>query len=326
MGIRKAIGLLSGGLDSLLAIKLLQEQGIKVTAISFETPFFDASKARKAALQLKVPLIIKDITRPYLKMLKNPKYGYGKAINPCNDCHALMIRVAGGLMKKKGYDFIFTGEVLGERPFSQNPASLRAVANTSGYKDYLLRPLSAKLLDITNPEKEGIVDRDRLLDIQGRSRKRQFELVKKYGIKEYETPAGGCLLTDVNFARKVKDVFEHRAKPSIREYELLRVGRHLRLSKDVKLILGRNEKENKLLRKYYRNNDILVSAEHLPGPACLLVGKKLRSFVTKACGICAAYSDAKDADRVRIYIKTGKAKLSKLVFVNKQIKEGIPWI
>jgi tRNA U34 2-thiouridine synthase MnmA/TrmU len=197
------VGLLSGGLDSILAICVLREQNIRIEAVAFITPFFGPGNAQKAVKMLNVPLHVVDITDVHLQMLKKPKHGYGSGMNPCIDCHALMFREAGKLMQQWGADFLFSGEVLGERPMSQNKQSLRVVARDSGFEEYIIRPLSAKLLPITKPEHEGKVDRERLLDIQGRSRKRQMELAKQYGITEYPEPAGGCRLTEPNFSKRL---------------------------------------------------------------------------------------------------------------------------
>ena len=174
-----ALGLCSGGLDSLLSALILRKQGITVEWVSFETPFFSSEKARQASRITGIPIIVKNITTTYLKMLKNPPCGYGKYMNPCIDCHALMFRLAGSIMKEKGFDFLFSGEVLGQRPMSQNAQSLRYVEKQSGFDGYILRPLSAKKLPETIPEKEGLVNRDLLFDISGRSRKSQIKLAKR---------------------------------------------------------------------------------------------------------------------------------------------------
>jgi len=292
----KAIGLLSGGLDSILCVKVLQEQGIEVTGLSFVTPFFGSRPAQKAAGQLNIELIIKDITPKHFEIVKNPPHGYGKTMNPCIDCHALMLNIAGEMMEAEGYDFIFTGEVLDERPMSQNRRSLEVVAKTSGYQDYILRPLSAKLLDITKPEEEGKVDREKLLDIRGRSRKPQIELAKKYGIKEYPNPAGGCLLTDKGFSARLKELLDKDPDPEKRQLELLSIGRHFRLSDTAKVIVGRNFSENQRLQDISNNLDYVLTAENIPGPWCLVVGADLEAVLEPAARICAAYSDIEQGE------------------------------
>lgn len=193
----KALGLCSGGLDSMLAGLVLREQGIQVHWVSFETPFFSAAKARRASEMTGIPLTVQPIYPIYMQMLLDPPAGYGRYMNPCMDCHSLMFRLAGEMMRERGFDFLFSGEVLGQRPMSQKKPSLRYVEKHSGFDGLILRPLSAKLLPETIPEKEGLVDRDRLLDITGRSRKRQIDLAQQFGITNYPAPAGGCLLTDI---------------------------------------------------------------------------------------------------------------------------------
>ncbi|MBW1679259.1 MAG: tRNA 4-thiouridine(8) synthase ThiI, partial [Deltaproteobacteria bacterium] len=293
-----------GGLDSILAAKVLMDQGIEVTGLSFKTPFFGPKDAIKSAKKIEIPLIIKDITLEHLEIVKNPKYGFGANMNPCIDCHALMIREAGKMMEEEGYNFIFTGEVLNERPMSQTKKSLMLVARLSGYSDYLLRPLSAKLLPETRPERDGLVDRGKLLDIQGRSRKKQLELIKQYRIKEYPIPAGGCLLTDLNFSRRLKEVFAHNRDCSIRDLELLKVGRHFRIH-GQKVIVGRNQKENQKLTEMVQENDVLLSAEHIPGPIGLICEGGSKGLIKKVAGLCARYSDAKNDDRLPVIYKIG---------------------
>ena len=202
----KALGLCSGGLDSILSALVLKEQGIEVTWISFETPFFSAKAAKDAARQTGIPLIIKDITDIYMEMMRAPKAGFGKNMNPCMDCHTLMFAQAGKVMEEEGFHFLFSGEVVGQRPKSQNKNSLRYVEKNSGFDGQILRPLSAKCLPETQVEKDGLVDRERLLDISGRSRKVQMELAKKFGIKDFPSPAGGCLLTDKGFSNRLRDM------------------------------------------------------------------------------------------------------------------------
>ncbi|MCW8892049.1 MAG: thiamine biosynthesis protein, partial [Deltaproteobacteria bacterium] len=201
----KALGLISGGLDSGLAAMALMRQGIEVTGISFVTPFFGSDKAKKSAEAIGYPLIIEDIGAIHLEMVKTPQYGYGRNMNPCIDCHAMMFRLAGERMDKDGFDFLFSGEVLGQRPKSQNPNALKSVAKLSGFANRVLRPLSAKLLPITPMEESGIVDREQLLDIHGRSRKRQQALAKEWGYLDYPESGGGCLLTEEGFSNQLRD-------------------------------------------------------------------------------------------------------------------------
>ncbi|MCK4272394.1 tRNA 4-thiouridine(8) synthase ThiI, partial [bacterium] len=252
------IGLFSGGLDSILAVKVLQEQGIGIIGVTFTTPFFGAGRASEAARQLGMDHRILDITTEHLEMVRHPKNGYGRNMNPCIDCHAMMFRKAGEFMEREGADFLFSGEVLGERPMSQNRGSLVRVARESGYEPVILRPLSARLLPETLPEREGKVDRERLLDLQGRGRKRQMELAAFYGIQDYPAPAGGCLLTDPIFSRRLRDLFQHSDSVTVQDLELLKVGRHLRLDDGFKMVVGRNQSENKRLGELCAPDDLLL--------------------------------------------------------------------
>jgi tRNA U34 2-thiouridine synthase MnmA/TrmU len=222
-------------------------------------------------------------------------------MNPCIDCHALMIRKAGEMMEEKGYDFIFTGEILNQRPMSQNRQSLLLVARLSGYSDFLLRPLSAKLLPVTRVEREGIVDRERMLDIQGRSRKRQLALAQDYGLVEFGAPAGGCLLTEQGFSVKLRELFE-TGNFDLRDVRLLKVGRHFRIG-SIKIVVGRNEEENERIREMAKAEDIILSAEHLPGPVALVCGGASREVLLKAGGICAAFSDVRGDNVPEIWVK-----------------------
>jgi tRNA U34 2-thiouridine synthase MnmA/TrmU len=303
----KAIGLLSGGLDSILATRLLQDQGIEILAICFKTPFFGSQKAQRAAAQLKVSLRIIDISEEHLQLVRNPKYGYGRNMNPCIDCHILMLRRAGYLLEKENFDFIFTGEVLGQRPMSQNRRVLQLVSRDSGYEGFILRPLSAKLLPETHPEKEGKVDRGRLLDISGRSRKAQFELARRYGIGSFPEPAGGCLLTDPAFSRRLRDLFAHREEPQIRDIELLQVGRHFRLDESTKVAIGRHKEENERLLELACEGDVIIKVADYPGPIALIPGGAPTSSIETAASLCVRYSDAPENTPIVVLLeKHGK--------------------
>ena len=265
----KALVLFSGGLDSILAAKLLIEQGIKVQGLIFKSYFFDLGEARKTAKEIGIKLIIKDFSKEHLKMVKAPKYGYGKNMNPCIDCHALMFRIAKQIMKKENFDFIATGEVLGERPMSQNKNALKLIEEESGLNGYLLRPLSAKLLEPTEAEKNGLVDRGKLLDIRGRSRKRQLELAEKWKIKEYPNPAGGCLLTDIDFSKRLRKLLDKYPEARENDIGLLKFGRHFWYD-SVKIIVGRNHQENLEIKKLRQKTDVLIELKGLSGPTTLI--------------------------------------------------------
>jgi tRNA-specific 2-thiouridylase len=300
----RALGLGSGGLDSILSALLLRKQGIEVEWISFETPFFSSESARKASRLTGIPLTVQNITDEYLKMLKNPACGYGKNMNPCMDCHALMFRLAGVLMKERGFDFLFSGEVVGQRLKSQTKPSLRYVEKHSGFDGYILRPLSAKRLPETIPEKEGWVKRDLLLDITGRSRNRQIKLAEEFGIRDYPAPAGGCLLTDKNYAVRLKDLFDHQDDYTESELLLLKYGRHLRLDGNTKIIVGRTRSDNvNILKLRNLKTDTLIKIKNFPGPVVIIPHGGNENIIKLAASIGVGYSKAPDNTPVDVLIK-----------------------
>ncbi len=295
----------SGGLDSILSALILRSQGISVHWITFETPFFSSQKARQASRNIKIPLIVRNITDVYLEMLKNPNCGYGKYMNPCMDCHALMFRLAGAVMKDKGHDFLFSGEVAGQRPMSQTKQSLRYVEKRSGYDGYIIRPLSAKKLPVTIPEQKGLVKRELLFDIEGRSRKRQIKMAEEFGITDYSPPAGGCLLTDKGYSARLKDLFDHDKTYSERKLHLLKYGRHMRLNRKTKIIIGRTQKDNENIKRFYNpEQDILVKVKKLPGPTVLMPQGGGEEMVALAASICAGYSKAAKLKSIEAEILT----------------------
>ena len=300
----RALGLTSGGLDSILSALLLKEQGIDVVWVNFKTPFFSSDRACRAARMTGIALRVKNITRVYVEMLKNPNCGYGTNMNPCLDCHAMMLEIAGSMMAKEGFDFLFTGEVLGQRPMSQTKPSLRYVEKRSGFAGHILRPLSAKLLPSTIPEERGLVDRERLLDISGRSRKRQMKLAEAFGISDYPAPGGGCLLTDPGFSRRLKDLFEHRDDCEQRDFELLKYGRHFRLDNNHKVIVGRTREDNKQISELIDSHkDIQLRMMDIPGPIVLIPFGAPDKIVREAATLCAAYSKAQDGQPARVSVK-----------------------
>lgn len=300
-----AIGLISGGLDSILAVQIILEQGIEVVGVSFTTPFFNAQGAQRAAGAVGIPLQVLDITEPHLAMLRNPPHGYGNNMNPCIDCHILMLKEAGRMMEERGGDFLFTGEVLGQRPMSQNKASLRVVERGSGYEGLVLRPLSAQLLPETIPEQQGWVDRERLLAIKGRSRKEQMELADRYHITEYLSPAGGCLLTDPIFSRRLRDLFSSQGPVQIRDIELLKIGRHLRLSPATKVIVGRHARDNERISAMVAPGDDFLKVAEYPGPLCLIPAGGASEDIAQAASVCVRYSDAPSDEEVVVLWNRG---------------------
>ncbi len=305
----RGLGLCSGGLDSMLSALVLRHQGLDVEWITFETPFFGADKARLAAGRLGIPLRVENITSRYLELLKDPPCGFGKNMNPCMDCHALMFRIAGRIMEKEGFDFLFSGEVLGQRPFSQNRSALRYVEKHSGYRGFIVRPLSAKLLEPSIPEQRGLVDRQALLDISGRSRKRQMALAKKWGIRDYPSPAGGCLLTDPGYSARLRDLYANDARIDVAALELLKYGRHLRLNPQVKIIVGRTKEENEQIIRYFDSrSDFLLKVRKYPGPTVLMPRGGDEPAVMLAASICAGYSKAPETLPVAVRVATPQGR------------------
>lgn len=266
---RKCFALFSGGLDSILAVKHMQKLGYEVLPIFFQTPFFKAESAKKAAEENGIELQIVDITDEHLEMMKNPRYGFGKNMNPCIDCHGLMFKKAGQMMKKYGVDFLISGEVLGQRPMSQRNDAMNSVAKLSEVKDLLIRPLCQKLIRDTIPINEGWVNKEEMLDIQGRGRYRQIALAKEYGVDKYQNSGGGCLLTDVGFSRRLNDLFTHNIY-NPQDIELLRLGRHFRLDENTRFIIGRNNNDNELIDKNTGSN-LVFQTKDIPGPLGLLL-------------------------------------------------------
>jgi tRNA-specific 2-thiouridylase len=300
----RALGLCSGGLDSMLAGLVLRKIGVEVEWITFETPFFSAAKARKASQATGIPLTVRPIYPVYIEMLKNPPAGYGKYMNPCMDCHALMFRLAGELMREKNFDFLFSGEVLGQRPMSQTKTSLRYVEKHSGFDGYIVRPLTAKNLPESIPEKEGWVDREMLLDIKGRGRKAQIKLAAEFGIQDYPAPAGGCLLTDKQYTSRLRELFDHQQNCSEEDLHLLKYGRHYRLNPQTKLIVGRSEKDNENILKYHDPaRDIVIDVKDYSSPIGLIPRGAEKNIVMLAASICTGYSKAPKMALVEVLVK-----------------------
>jgi len=274
----------------MLAAELLRRQGIKVTGIIFQTPFFGSTRGVAAAQQLGIHYRVEDITADHLLMVKAPAHGYGKNMNPCIDCHAMMFEKAGNLMEELEAHFLFSGEVLGQRPMSQNMKALKLVEEASGYQGRILRPLSAKLLPETEPEKSGQVDRKQLMDIQGRSRKRQMQMAQDWGLTEYPTPGGGCLLTDPGFSVRLEELFEATPSAGPMDVEKLKLGRHFRLPEGSKVVVGRHHKDNEDLQVLIREGDILLKQSDAPGPFTVLDGSATEDDIQLAAALTARYT------------------------------------
>jgi tRNA U34 2-thiouridine synthase MnmA/TrmU len=315
---RRAAALVSGGLDSMLAVRVVQDQGIHVEGLNFYTGFCveghtqairrqdQAKQKRNNALwvadQLGIRLHILDVVEDYKDVVLNPRHGYGANLNPCLDCKVFMVRKAREWMEARGFDFLVTGEVLGQRPMSQRRETLPIVQDESGIGDLLLRPLSARRLPPTRPEREGWVDRSRLLDFHGRSRKPQMALAAHYGFEDYAQPAGGCcFLTNEQYAVKLADLWQSRGE---RRYELddiilLKVGRHLRPARNFKLIVAREEGEANFLHGYRKEHIALRSISHT-GPYALIDGEPTASDLVLAARLVARYGHGRDAEAVTI--------------------------
>jgi len=302
----KALGLVSGGIDSTLAVLALKRQGIDVAGVAFVTPFFGAERAKAAAKAIDHKLLVRNISEVHLEVLKNPRYGYGRNMNPCIDCHALMFRLAGEIMEQEGYDFIFSGEVLGQRPMSQNANALRSVAKLSGYADKILRPLSAKLLPITAMEESGLVDREQLLDIQGRSRKRQQQLAKEWNYPEYPSSSGGCLLTEVGFSNQLRDLLTYKPDADINDIELLKVGRQFRISPTAKLVVGRNKADNERLQHLSEGCTLRLRCANFSGPLGVFCGEAKQEDLETAAAILASYGKGKDEEQLDVLFMEGE--------------------
>jgi tRNA-uridine 2-sulfurtransferase len=288
----KGVGLLSGGLDSMLAAKVLQAQAVEVICVTFTTMFFDAGPGVRAGTTLGTPVHILDISEKHLAMLKKPVYGYGRQMNPCIDCHALMLQEAGRFMEEQGADFLFTGEVLGQRPMSQRRDALNNVEQLAGYPGRILRPLSARLLPPTVVEIEGLIDREQLLDLQGRSRKPQMALALAYGINDYPQPGGGCMLTKEGFGKKLARLLELFPHAATREVELLKWGRHFILPGGSMCVVGRNRADNLRLESLAAGSDILLRSVDRPGPVGLLLpSSRMGQDLDWAALAVIAYSD-----------------------------------
>jgi len=294
----KAVGLISGGMDSALAARLIKAQGIKVYGIFFSMPWGcgHLRMAQKLAQSLSIPLKIFPLREEFIEIIRHPRYGHGSAFNPCRDCHILMLQKAKNYMHELQADFVFTGEVLGQRPMSQLTNSLNLIERESGLKGQLLRPLSARHLNPTQAEIRGLVDREKLLNITGRSRQTQYRLVKKLGLKNFAAPAGGCLLTDRHFSNRLKDALNH----GIRHWNdllILRWGRHFRLDDKTKTIIGRDERENAQLINHCHPQDyILELPDEYPGPTGILqANSNPEPFFKITAGLVQRYSNMKSA-------------------------------
>ena len=304
--------MISGGLDSALAAKAIRLQGIDVIGLIFVTPFTqkfrDSSlpstslgtgreqSLERLAQNIDIEIKVIDISSEYLDLIKNPCFGFGKNLNPCIDCHIFMLRKAKQIMLERKADFIITGEVLGQRPMSQNRTALRKIEKESGLEGLLLRPLSAQLMLSTIPEQDGRVRRNRLFGFSGRSRKPQMELAKQLGLEGFSQPAGGCLLTDPGFSQRLKDLLTYQREFNLDDIQLLKLGRHFRLSSQAKLVIGRNHQENQRLISLIREGNIVLKPVDIPGPTGIINSKIIpQELLELSAGMLARYCDQDNA-------------------------------
>ena len=312
---KKGILLYSGGLDSLLAAKLLLDQGIELLGLYCILPFVppdidpETLEAGKLAAQIDLPLVYHRLGRDYLDIIKNPPHGYGKEMNPCIDCKIHFMKKASDLMRAENAAFVATGEVVGQRPMSQLKNTMRHIEKESGLTDYLLRPLSARLLSPTRAERDGIVNREQLLDLNGRGRKSQMTLAREYGITHYISPAGGCFFTDPNIAKRVHDLVEHYPGFTPTDVYLLTTGRHLRMNPSAKIIISRNSDENDILERYRDNADYFI-VPSFTGPLAHVTGTLDKSTMKLAAGLVARYGKTeKGSCSIEIFGADGKSRL-----------------
>jgi len=327
----KVLALLSGGLDSTLAIKVVQESAIiplEIEALHFSTIFCRCdgadgacgSTAKSVAEKFHIPIRNINNTNLLLEAVRKPRHGYGSNVNPCIDCRINILRSAKDVMNQTGAGFIVTGEVLGQRPMSQHLRALKLIEKETGLEGFILRPLSAKLLDATIPEKNNWVDRDKLLAISGRSRKEQIGLADIFEIKDYPCPAGGCLLTDPGFAARMKDLMKHNPDFALNDVMLLQVGRHFRLNGNLKLVVGRNEQENKTISNLARPDDVFLETADYMGPVSLLRGAFNGDDIKLAGGITGRYADTNNAKEIKIRVLSNSTEMEKVpVLIDSQV-------
>jgi tRNA U34 2-thiouridine synthase MnmA/TrmU len=305
----RALALISGGLDSILAAKLIQNQGIEIIPTNFKIPFCkkqDIASLIKEYLGLDLETI--DISADFLNLLAQPKHGFGSNMNPCIDCKILMLQKAGQLLANFGAEFVVTGEVVGQRPMSQHRQALELIIKESGLAGLVVRPLCALLLPETVPEIKGWIKREKLLGLNGRSRKGQFSLAKEFKFEKFAQPAGGCSLTNPEFAKRIKDLIKHQ-ELDMENVELLKIGRHFRISQEAKLIVGRNQKENNQLDEFLETGDYLfMPREDIAGPTALGKGKFDNSMIKLSSEIVARYCDCDKNKEINVFYRHFQAK------------------
>ena len=313
---RKAVVLLSGGLDSTLAVKMMLDLGIEVKALNFTSPFStctgknsgNKSDAVRVAEEYNIPLKVIHKGLDFLEIVRSPVHGYGKNVNPCIDCRIYLLRKAKEYMHEIGADFVVTGEVLGQRPMSQRRDTMRVIERESGLEGLLLRPLSALHFEPTIPEKEGWVDRDKLLSIEGRSRKVQMQMAEELDVKDYPCPAGGCLLTELSYVPKIRDVFDHEKEPNARDFQLLKTGRHFRIGPQSKAIMGRSETDNNQLELIRNHKEAALTWLDGNTPVAIIIGEQNDDLARLSARIMLRYTKAEPGTECRIEMRTNDSK------------------
>ncbi len=318
----RAIALFSGGLDSILAVKVVQAQGIDVLALNLTSPFFGCAPLESGvptaafyAERYGIPFRQVPLGTEFLDMIRHPRHGYGSAMNPCIDCKTFMLKCAAALMEEERASCIITGEVVGQRPMSQRLDTLRLIEKDSGLAGRLVRPLSARFLPVTEPEREGWLQRELLPAIRGRGRKEQIRLAATYGIDRYPAPGGGCLLTEESFIPKVQDLLDHQSLPVVRDFDLLRVGRHFRLGESCKVIIGRNLADNERLLAAAGPEETTMRWLGGASPIALVIGPVTDQERLTAARLLLRYTKAVIGEVVRVSAYRGEERLEMQVAV-----------
>lgn len=309
----RALAMISGGLDSILAAKLIKDQGIEVIGICFKSYFFNEENAKRMVKQVDIPLEVVDFSEEHFEIVKDPKHGHGKNMNPCIDCHAMMMRYCGELLEKFNADFIITGEVLNQRPMSQNRSALDIVKRESGIGNKILRPLCAKNLVPTEMEQNGLVDREKLLDIMGRNRKVQMELAEKWNIVDYPSPAGGCKLTEPNYSLRLRELVEHKKELLVSDLELLKIGRHFRVTPNCKIISTRTAEELEVLKNNLTEEDLVFLCKDYNGSMIVIIGEPTEKDIEYAAKVTGRYCKGKDEEMLVIRYGKYKQPLNKFI-------------
>ena len=303
----RALAMVSGGLDSILAAKLIKEQGIEVIGICFRSYFFNEENAKRMTQQIGIQLEVIDFSKEHFDMVRDPKHGWGKNMNPCIDCHSMMMKYSGELLEKFNADFIITGEVLNQRPMSQNRSALDVVKRQSGFSEKILRPLCAKNLKETQMEIDGLVDREKLLDISGRNRKPQMALAEKWDIKDYPSPAGGCKLTEPNYSIRLKEILERKDEVTEKDIHLLKYGRHFISENNIKVIVSRTGEEGEKIKQLLNKRDMMFITSNFNGAMVIIPegDNPIDEDLTFACRLAVRYSKGKDEEAL-VQVKFGQ--------------------